>query len=77
MYNDYDLMCILYLGMEINEILLKNKHLYIDLYYDKIKVIYNDYKKYDNNNKSLLDSILDYINDNKTQILDTIKNCYE
>lgn len=77
MYNDYDLICILYLGMEINEILLKDKHLYIDLYYDKIKVIYNDYKKYDNNNKSLLNSILDYINDNKIQILDTIKNCYE
>ena len=77
MYNDYDLMCILYLGMEINEILLKGKYLYIDLYYDKIKIIYNDYKKYDNYNKSLLDSILDYINDNKAQILDTIKNCYE
>lgn len=78
MYNDYDLTCIFYLGIEIRKcLLLEEQFLYIDLYLDKIKEIYEDYKKYDNKNKSLLYSIHDYINNNESKLIDKIKDCFE
>lgn len=58
-------------------LLLEENLLYIDVYFDKIKEIYQDYKKYDNKNKSLLDSICIYINDNESKIIEKIKDCFE
>ena len=61
--------CMFYLGIEIIKILeLEDKNLYIDEYYDMIFELYDDYEKYDNTNKSLLDSIDDYIFNNSDKI---------
>lgn len=77
--NNYDCECIFYLGLQVQKTLEeKNKvWLYIDNYYDSINIIYEDYKKYDNTNKSLLDSINDYIDNNINFILETLKGSYE
>ena len=78
MIKDYDCECIFYLGMEIMKaLLLEEQPMYIDVYYDTIKEIYEDYKKYDNKNKSLLDSIHDYINKNEQKILKQVSKAFE
>lgn len=78
MMTEYENECMIYLAIQILEMLeLKNKWLLIDNYYEKIRFIANDYKQYDNNNKSLLDSINDYINDNKEKILNNLKDCFD
>ena len=75
---DYKSECIFYLGIEIMKALfLEEHHMYIDVYYDTIKEIYEDYKKYDNKNKSLLDSIHDYINKNEQKILKQVSKAFE
>lgn len=75
---DYKSECIFYLGMEIMKaLLLEEQHMYIDVYYDTIKEIYEDYKKYDNNKKSLLDSVHDYINNNEQKILKQVSKAFE
>lgn len=72
---DYDCECIFYLGIQISKTFnLEKKFLLIDEYYSSIKLIYEDYKKYDNKNKSLLDSINDYIDDHTIYIINIIKN---
>ena len=68
MYDEYDLECIFILGIEIEKMLLLNIK-YIDTYFEDVKEIYKDYKKYDNENKSLLESIHDYINNNENKLL--------
>ena len=74
----YKSECIFYLGMEIMKALfLEGQHMYIDVYYDTINEIYEDYKKYDNKNKSLLDSIHDYINKNEQKILKQVSKAFE
>ena len=76
--NDYDCECIFYLGIQIQKaLLLEGEHMYIDLYYNKIKKIYEDYKKYDDNNKSLLDSINTYIDNNEQKILNELKEVFD
>ena len=78
MYSNYDLECIFYLGIEIRKmLLLEENFLYIDLYFDKVKEIYLDYKNYDSSNISLLDSVHKYINDNENKILEKIRDCFE
>ena len=78
MYSNYDLECIFYLGIEIRKmLLLEENFLYIDLYFDKVKEIYLDYKNYDSSNISLLDNIHKYINDNENKILEKIRDCFE
>ena len=73
MYNKYDNECIVYLSIEILKmLLLEEQPIFIDIYYEKILEIYEDYKKHDNNKKSLLDSIHDYINSNERKILNKI-----
>ena len=57
-------------------LLLEEQPMYIDVYYNTIKEIYEDYKKYDNNNKSLLDSIHDYINENEQKILKQVSKAF-
>ena len=75
---DYKSECIFYLGIEIMKALfLEGQHMYIDVYYDTINEIYEDYKKYDNKNKSLLDSIHDYINENEQKILKQVSKAFE
>lgn len=75
---DYKSVCIYYLGMEIMKaLLLAEQHMYIDVYYDTIKEIYEDYKNYDNKNKSLLDSVHDYINKNEQKILKQVSKAFE
>lgn len=75
---DYDCECIFYLGLQIEKMLsLGEKWLLIDEYYNAIKEIYEDYKKYDNKNKSLLDSINDYIYDNRTFIGEKIEKSFD
>ena len=74
----YKSECIFYLGMEIMKaLLLEEQHMYIDVYYDTINEIYDDYKKYDNKNKSLLDSVHDYINKNEQKILKQVSKAFE
>lgn len=78
MYSDYDLQCIFYLGIEIRKMLyLEGSFMYIDLYLDKIKEIYKDYKNCDNNGKSLLDSIHDYVYENEEKINEELRDCFE
>ena len=73
MYNKYDNECIVYLSIEILKmLLLEEQPIFIDIYYEKILEIYEDYKKHDNNKKSILDSIHDYINSNERKILNKI-----
>ena len=75
---EYKSECIFYLGIEIMKaLLLEEQHMYIDVYYDIINEIYEDYKKYDNKNKSLLDSIHDYINENEQKILNQVSKAFE
>ena len=75
---DYKSECIFDLGIEIMKaLLLEEQHMYIDVYYDTIKEIYEDYKKYDNKNKSLLDSVHDYINKNEQKILKQVSKAFE
>lgn len=75
---DYKNECIFYLGMEIvKALLLEEQPMFIDVYYNTIKEIYEDYKKYDNNNKSLLDSIHDYINGNEQKILKQVLKAFD
>lgn len=67
---------IFYLGIIIRED-KKDKFVLIDDFYQAIKMIAQDYLRYDNTNKSLLNSIEDYINNNKGYIDEKIKNCFE
>lgn len=77
-YTKYDNVCIVYLSLEILKALLLEEHfMYIDIYYDEILNIYEDYKKEDNSNKSLLDSIHDYINNHEQDILNRINKAFE
>lgn len=75
---DYKSVCIFYLGMEIMKaLLLEEQPMYIDVYYNTIKEIYEDYKNCDNKNKSLLDSVHDYINKNEQKILKQVSIAFE
>lgn len=74
---DYKNECIFYLGLEIMKILsLDGLSMDIDVYYDIIKEIYEDYKKHDNNKKSFLASIHDYINENKQEIWNKVSKAF-
>ena len=77
-YSAYDTECMIYLSLEILKLLLlEGNHMYIDVYYEEIKKIYEDYKKYDNPNKSLLDSIHDYINNHEQELLNRLETAFE
>lgn len=74
---DYKNECMFYLGIEVMKMLLfEGQPMYIDIYYDTIKEIYEDYHKYDNNKKSLLESIHDYINKNEQKILKQVSKAF-
>ena len=61
----------------IREDKYKNTIIEIDTLYDKIREIALDFIKYDNKNMSLLDSIDEYIYENKKYIDEKIKKCFE
>lgn len=69
MYSKYDKECMMYLSIQIiRSLIAKDKYIVIDLFTDLIEDIYEDYKKYDNPKKSLLDSVNDYITTNEDDI---------
>ena len=74
-YTKYDNECMIYLAIEILGTLFSKRYfMYIDLYYEKITEIYEDYKKEDNSNFSLHDSINMYINNHKKEILNKMED---
>ena len=70
-----------YMALQITQLEeFKDKMILIDNYYKQLDILVKDYiEDYDNKNKSLLDSINDYINDNYNFIVEyCIKwNCFE
>jgi len=77
-YTKYDNECMVYLALEIlKQLLLEEQHIYIDVYYTEIAKIYEDYKKEDNSNVSLLDSIHNYIDKHEQEILNRIKYAFD
>lgn len=72
-YTRYDNECIVYLALEILKLLmLESKYMFIDVYYDEITKIYEDYKKEDDATIPLLTSIENYINKHEQEILKRI-----
>lgn len=67
--------CLFYLSTEIYSMYLKSDAILIDIYYEKMCEITNEYMKHDNKNKSLLDSVLDFIHEEKDYILERINEC--
>lgn len=60
-----------YMTLSVQDIFLKNKPILIDCYYNAIKEITKDYLKSEESKKDvgLLDSIFEYIQNNKRLIL--------
>ena len=75
--NSYIYEVKFYLSIMIYEKFLKNSWVLMDEYEKVIRYIYNDYVQYDNNKKSLLDSVNDYIELRKDFILELLKSCIE
>ena len=76
-YTRYDNECIVYLSLEILKALMLEEHyMYIDVYYEEILKIYEDYKKEDNINVALLDSIHSYIDNHEQEILKRINRAF-
>lgn len=77
-FNKYDNECIVYLSLEILKYLeLEKEHIYIDTYYETILDIYDDYRKHDDDSVSLLDSINNYIENNKDVILEKLNDAFD
>ncbi len=74
----YDNECIFYLALQILKYMeLEKEYLYIDVYYDVITDIYEDYKLHDDTNVSLLDSVKNYIENNKDIILEKLNDAFD
>lgn len=60
-----------YLTIAIEEIILKHGHFYVDNFYTAIKEINDDYLKSEEYKKdeSLLDSVYDYVKNNRRLVL--------
>lgn len=77
-YTKYDNECIFYLGLQImKQLLLEQRFMYIDLYYEEVIKIYEDYKKEDSAEMSLLDSINTFIDKHKREIKNRIKQAFD
>lgn len=76
---EYKNEVMFYLSHNImREFLSNNDYVLIDIFYELMQEITNDYlKNYDNANKSLLDSINDYINLRKDYIKENLQKIYE
>ena len=77
-YTAYDNECIFYLGLQImKQLLLEQQFMYIDLYYEEVIKIYEDYKKEDSAEMSLLDSINTFIDKHEREIINRIKQAFD
>jgi len=77
-YTEYDNECITYIALQIaKSSYYKDSWCYINIYYEIVKELYEDYKKHDNNNKSLLDSINDYLNEHEEEIKEKLEYAFE
>ncbi|MBO7614812.1 MAG: hypothetical protein J6T15_03855 [Bacilli bacterium] len=77
-YTGYDVECMIYLSLQIMKYLdLEKRWLLIDLYQQEIVKIYEDYKKYDDLDVSLLDSINNYIEKNADTLRARINKAFE
>lgn len=74
---NFDSEYLFYLSIILYDKYLKNKYILLDIYYIKIFSIYKDYLNYDNSNKSLIESINDYINTRNDYILNLLNECVE
>ena len=73
-YTEYDNTCMIYLSVSIlRKFELEKKWLYMDAYCNAIKDIYKDFRKSDNIDLSLLDSIEEYIDANEFDLREKIK----
>lgn len=77
MNNSYIYEVQFYLGIILFDKYLKEDQILLDNYKNAIRYIYNDYANYDNNNKSLLESINDYIEIRKDFILENLNKCID
>lgn len=75
--NSYIYEVQFYLSMILYKKYLNNDNILLDVYMQNIRYIYNDYIKYDNNKKSLIESINDYIEIRKDFILELLNECVE
>lgn len=67
-----------YLIILIYERFMKdNKGIYVDLFYEEFKELYEDFKAYDNEhtNRGLFESVTYYLNDNEEFIKRIIERC--
>lgn len=77
-YTEYDNECMIYLSLQImKSSYFKDKWCYIDIYYEEIKKIYKDYKKEDDSNVSLLDSINNFLNKHEEEIKERLENAFD
>lgn len=76
---EYKNEVMFYLSHNImREFLSNNDYVLIDIFYEVMQEITDDYlKNYDNANKSLLDSINDYIDLRKDYIKENLQKIYE
>lgn len=74
---NFDSEYLFYLSIILYDKYLKNKNILLDIYYIRIFSIYKDYLNYDNSNKSLIESINDYINTRNDYILNLLNECVE
>lgn len=75
--NNYIYEVKFYLSIMLYDRYLKDDCILLDKYNDIIRYIYNDYIKYDNNKKALIESINDYIELRKDFILELLNECIE
>lgn len=67
---------IFYLGIAIRQ-MNSDKFVVIDEFYNEIRELAIDFKKGDNYNMSLLDSVNYYIDNNKEKINKIVDKCFE
>ncbi len=77
MNNSYIYEVQFYLAIMLYDRYLKDDGILLDKYKNIIRYIYNDYIKHDNNKKSLMDSINDYIEERKDFILENLNECID
>lgn len=77
MNNSYIYEVQFYLSIILYDRYLRNDTILLDLYYESINEIIKDYINYDNNNKALIESINNYIEERKDFILENINECIE
>ena len=69
---------IVYLALILCRETFKNEeHIYIDVYYEEIKKIYEQFMLEDNTDLSLLDSIYEFIDNHKEELTTRLKKANE